>query len=82
MVACDGGNAGANSIMPFEPHIPKSVRREIDKAVDAVLASAQGNPSSRLHDEAHLRTIAEMFNVDPDEMVAYIAARRRYFSFS
>ena len=77
-----GGNAGASSIMVFEPHIPKSVRREIGRAVDAALASAQGNPSSRPHDDAHLRTIAEMFNVEPDEMVAYIAARRRYFSFS
>jgi hypothetical protein len=81
MVACGGGIAVASSIMPFEPHIPKSVRLEIAKAVDAALASAQTNAASRLHDEAHLRTMAEMFNVDPDEMIAYVE-RRRYFRLS
>jgi hypothetical protein len=82
MVACDGENAGANSIMPFDPHIPKSVRREIGKAVDAALASAATNASCKPHDDAHLRTMAEMFHVDPDEMVAYIVKRRRYFGLS
>ena len=82
MVACDGRDAGAKSIMVFEPHIPKSVRLEIGKAVDAALASAEADATSRPRDEARLRTMAEMLHVDPGEMIAYIVERRRYFSLS
>jgi fructose-1,6-bisphosphatase/sedoheptulose 1,7-bisphosphatase-like protein len=68
--------------MPFEPNIPKSVRREITRAVDDALAVAETDSSQRPSDDAHLRAVAEMFHVDPDEMVAYVLKRRRHASLS